>query len=202
MLIGITGKIGSGKSSLARLFERWGARVISADRIGWQVLDVEHVKKALVRQFGEEIQDAHGRVDRRILGEKAFKDSRSIESLNSTVHPVLLKVLREEMKAAEEDSQLVVVDAALIVEWGITEWFDCVIAVVCPEELKLERLLESGMSRESARRRLACQVDDGERKRKSDFVIDNSKGLDELEKRARALFSRLQSSATRESKGG
>jgi dephospho-CoA kinase len=202
VLIGITGKMGSGKSSLANLFEGWGATVISADRLGWQVLDVPEVKERLVRQFGDDILDSHGRVDRRALGEKAFRDRKSVDSLNSAVHPMLLKLLKSEMKTAEENSRLVVVDAALIVEWGITEWFDCVIAVVCPEDMKVKRLLESGMSIESARERLACQIDDAERRRQSDFVVDNSEGPDDLERRARVLFNRLQSAARGESKGG
>jgi dephospho-CoA kinase len=193
MLVGITGKMGSGKSTVTALFKKWGASVISADSIGWQILKEPEVKRALSIEFGAEIFDAEGSVDRKILANKAFASRDRLNALNSITHPALLRRLRREMESATGEADTVVVDAALIAEWGIGGWFDEVVVVVCPEQLKLERLSRSGMNEGDARKRLELQIPDDERVNIADYVIDNSGSLEELSIKAREVFDSIGS---------
>lgn len=193
MLVGITGKMGSGKSTVAVLFEEWGAKVISADRIGWRILDEPDVKRALMGEFGAKIVDSEGLVDRKKLARKAFASRDRLEALNRITHPALLRRLRREIESATGEADTVVVDAALIAEWGIGEWFDEVIVVVCPEQLKLERLRISGMNQVDARKRLEFQIPDTERVNIATYVIDNSGSLEELSIKAREVFESIVS---------
>jgi dephospho-CoA kinase len=191
MLVGITGKMGSGKSTVAGLFHDWGARVISADEIGWLVLEMPEVKRALLDEFGSEILNSRGNVDRKALGRKAFSSRERLEALNGIVHPRLLSLLKKKMQSAREDGRLVVVDAALIPEWGIEDWFDRVIVVVCPEALKVERLIRLGMDRAEAEERLRMQMPDAERAEVGDHVIENAGTLEDLSTEARKLFDSI-----------
>lgn len=195
MVLGITGTIGSGKSTVAHLFEDWGASVICADRIGWKVLENKEIKDDLVLHFGREILDDERQINRKILGLKAFADPAQLERLNRIVHPSLLRELKKEIESRVQESKPVVVDAALIVEWGITDWFDKVIVVTCPDSVKVERMVEGGMSEDEARRRLAHQLKDEERVKCADHVIDNSDDLVHLEATAKELFDSIFASA-------
>jgi dephospho-CoA kinase len=188
MLVGITGKMGSGKSTVAGLFEAWGARVISADETGWAVLQRPEVKGALVSEFGDEILGSGGEIDRKALGRKAFRSRQCLEALNGIVHPTLLAVLRQNMDASANEGGMVAVDAALIPEWGIEGWFDTLVVVICPEDLKLERLASMGMERKEAEARLASQISDEDRAELGDYVIENSGTLEELSMKARHVF--------------
>ena len=199
MLVGISGKMGSGKSTVAELFRGWGARVITADEIGWFILEEPEVKRALVKEFGKEILDAEGRVDRKSLGSKAFTSSDRLHALNEIVHPPLLARLRQECESASADTGLVVVDAALIAEWEVEDWFDKVIVLVCPEECKLRRLARSGMDREDAEERLKHQIPDEERIKIGDYVIDNSGTAEELRVRAREVYESIAAAGKDES---
>jgi len=189
MVVGITGTIGSGKTTLAGFFKEWGAALIEADRIGWEILDRPEIREALISEFGQTIVNEAGCVDRRLLGERVFQGRDQLEKLNRIVHPTLLKELKKAIGLRAKESKVVVVDAALIVEWGIADWFDKLIVLTCPESLKVGRLVEGGISEDAARRRLACQLKDEERKRFADFVVDNSGDLEDLRKKGRELFS-------------
>jgi dephospho-CoA kinase len=155
------------------------------------ILRKSEIRDALTGAFGAEILDESGQIDRQRLGEKAFEGESQIKTLNRIVHPALLTELKREMDEQREKSDVVFVDAALIAEWGIAGWFERVIVVTCPTELKLERLLDSGMSEEAARKRLACQMSDEERTECADFVIDNSGTKQDLKEKASYFLSTL-----------
>jgi dephospho-CoA kinase len=188
MLIGLTGKMGSGKSTVARLFQSWGVTVISADRIGWEVLKMPLIEEALAEEFGKGILDGDGHIVRKTLGRAAFERRDRLDALNRITHPPLLALLQEELKRRAREKRVVLLDAALIVEWGIVDWFDKVIVIVCSEKEKVARLVRSGMDRGDAERRLFYQVPDEERVKYGDYVIDNSGTLEELEKKARDVL--------------
>lgn len=189
MVVGITGTIGSGKTTLAGFFKGWGAALIEADRIGWEILDRPKIREALISEFGQQIVNEAGCVDRKLLGERVFQGRDQLEKLNRIVHPTLLKELKKAIDLQAKESKVVVVDAALIVEWGIVDWFDKLVVLTCPESLKVRRLAEGGIGEDTARRRLACQLKDEERIRFADFVVDNSSDLEDLRKKARELLS-------------
>lgn len=195
MIVGITGGIGSGKSSLARLLAARGAALVDADRIGHQVLGRPEVRQALVAVFGPRIALADGCIDRRELARRAFASQEGHEQLTRIVRPPLEEALWREIDAAEGPGRerLVVVDAALIFEWGVEKHFALIVAVDAPEELRLRRAAaRQGLSQEEIRRRLAWQLPAAEKAARAHLVVENNGSPEELEQAASQLWDRLQ----------
>jgi dephospho-CoA kinase len=193
-VIGVTGGASSGKSTLVSIFKQSGARVASADRIGHQVLDDPEVRERLVEIFGPGVLDGGGAVDRRSLGRLVFSDSGSLARLNDVSHPRLLRRLREEVAAPAADGfrGLVVLEAALLVEWDLGEWCDRVIAVTAPREQRLERVMsQHALSPEEAADRLNRQLSDEVRVRYADHALTNEGSLREFMTRAVELVEKL-----------
>ncbi|MEO0079308.1 MAG: dephospho-CoA kinase [candidate division WOR-3 bacterium] len=189
LLIGIGGNIGAGKSSVANELRRYGARVIDADRIAWQLLHKGTPEyRRLVQTFGPGILvKKTGQIDRRALGRVAFASRANLKRLNAILHPPLLERLRAEI--ARNKKGLVVVDAALLFTWGLEKEMDVSILVTAPDRLKLKRLTESGLSLEEAQSRLALQEPESKMWRRADFVFENKGSLAELKRKARALWN-------------
>ena len=194
MVIGITGGMGSGKSSLARLFEKRGAVLIDADRIGHEVIERPRIRKALKKAFGESVVDAQGKLNRRELGRRAFVDAKGGDCLNRIVHPPLVKELWRQVERAEGPGleNVVVVDAALIFEWGELHRFDAVVVVHAKEEAQIERVARRHhLSRAEIRQRLVAQMPTAEKKARADFVVENNGSLQELDGKADKLWRQL-----------
>ncbi len=192
---GLTGGIASGKSTVARMFEKLGAHVIDADRIGHEILRSDSpVFPDIIRHFGRDILDASGEIQRERLGAMVFTDRDRLAELNALVHPLIIKRVDEQAQAwaAREPDTVILVDAALIFEAGIGGRFQKVLVTWCRTEQQLERLMAKGLSREQAERRLAAQMSAEEKRRRADFVIDCSGSLDETLARVEALYPELQ----------
>lgn len=196
MVIGVTGGIASGKSEVCRVFADQGAFVLDADEIGREVVeDHRDVLDQLVEHFGKGILNPDGTLDRRGLGRIVFRDPVARERLNTIVHPPLLATLRQRIKEAlQTDSRRpVVIDAALIVEWGIEEWFDVLIAVVAPEEEQIRRLVEyKGFGPKEALDRVRSQLPSDRKAAAADYVIQNEGEREVLVQRALEIWTALQ----------
>jgi dephospho-CoA kinase len=180
----VTGGIGVGKSAVAEAFARRGAHVISADDIGHEVLREDRkVQKALIEAFGPEVIGPGGQPDRMFIGEKVFGNHDALARLNRIVHPPLLERLRSRIDAARHDPALplVVVDAALITEWGIEDWFDLLIVVTAPEDQVRARLRTKGLTDEQINRRIASQLPEAARRGEPDIVVRNDGDRRKLE---------------------
>jgi dephospho-CoA kinase len=193
MTIGVTGEIGAGKTTLARLFEEWGAELVSGDRIGWELLEPgEPIHRELVERYGDEILRDGGEIDREKLGKAVFSSSHQLKEFNTIVHPELLRRLRKRMEAAGRRSTIVVVDAALIVEWQIEGEFDKLIVVIADEKERISRLRDSGrLSDEDVRNRSAAQLDRAEKVKRADWVVENSGTADELRAKAQKIWAEV-----------
>jgi dephospho-CoA kinase len=194
VLVGITGGIGSGKSTLARLLARRGAALVDADRLGHQVLENPQVIAELVGAFGDRIADSSGRIRRRELGRLAFADPAESARLNRIVRPHLEARLWQEIGRAlgAAADALVVVDAALLYEWGVAEHFDLVIAVDAPVPLRRRRAADrQGLSEEEVELRMARQMPAQEKVARADLVVRNGGTLAELEQRAEEVWQHL-----------
>lgn len=195
MLVGITGQMGAGKSTLARLLEERGARVIDADQIGHEVLTQPSVKKALAQAFGEEVVGDDGRVDRRTLARCAFADPEAVSRLNRIVGmPLNRELWRRVQRDRGGGERTVVVDAALLIEWGMHERFDAIVVVTtADDETVLERLERSrGLTRSEIARRLEAQSTVAEKLAVADFVVHNDGDLESLVKHAEDLWRELE----------
>jgi dephospho-CoA kinase len=187
--IGLTGGAGSGKSTAAALFQKLGARVIDADRIGHHLLShgsACHDK--VVKAFGPAIVSG-GRIDRKLLGKMVFGHKRELEKLNRIVRPYLLKEIRNQIAKIKNDGYkgLVIVDAALVVPWGLQKKLDLLVVVDAPVKARIERLQARGYSLERTRKIMASQLPAGRLKREADLVIANGGSLSMLKQRVKKV---------------
>jgi dephospho-CoA kinase len=188
--VGLTGGLGSGKSTVAGMFAELGAAVISADQLGRQLMQPgEPVYTAIVNKFGNGVVRGDGSLDRKKLAELAFQHNQA-DALNHIVHPAVVAAEEEWMLGvfAKEPTRVAMVESALIFEvekWGTAPgWvqrFDKLILVTVPDEVKIARFVARMGAHEGAqmdaRARLAMQIPDSEKVGRCDYVIDNTGSL-------------------------
>jgi len=170
LVVGLAGGVGSGKSTVAAIFIKQGARGIDADALGHRVLDLPAVRAGLVRDWGEEIL-RDGRVDRAALARLAFRSRKSVARLNRRVHPEILKEIRRRIEKARG---WVVLDAALLYETGADALCDRVVFVSAPRALRARRVRSRGWGPGELKRRERFQLPVVYKKKKADYVIDNA----------------------------
>ncbi len=193
MIVGVTGEIGAGKTTVAQFFEDWGGELISGDEIGWELLESgEPTHRQLIERYGKKILDEGGEIDREKLGKVVFSSPRELREFNALVHPELLRRLRERVEGAKRRSAVVVVDAALIVEWQIEDEFDRLVVVVADEDTRIERVKGSGrLSSGDMRHRSAAQLPRSEKVKRADWVVENSGSVDELRVKAERIWKEI-----------
>jgi dephospho-CoA kinase len=189
LVVGLTGGIGSGKSTVAGILRKSGAVVIDADALGHRVLEIPRIRAALVRDFGAAILGEDGRIDRRALGRKAFRNKAATARLNRRVHPEILNRIRRGIRRARG---CVVLDAALLYETGAEALCDRVWFVDAPRRRRLERIRARGWSAREVSRRERTQMPLREKKRRADVVIDNGGPVSRTE---REVLERLTEQA-------
>ncbi|MEO0292877.1 MAG: dephospho-CoA kinase [candidate division WOR-3 bacterium] len=188
MIIGITGNTGVGKTEVSKFFKNWGATIISCDEIGWEVLKESFVVEKIKSKF-EGVTTEDGKINREKLASIVFKDKKKLQELNKIVHPELLRRLKEAIE--KERNKIIVVDAALIFEWKIKDWFDFIILVISTTKNKYKRLLAQGIEKGIIKGRLNSQLESRFLTKLSDFVIENNGTLKELEKKAREVWNKI-----------
>jgi len=192
MYIGVTGQIGSGKTTAAQILASFGAAVIDADRIGREVVDRSApLRKKLARQFDGEILTPSGKLSRKRLARLAFADEAAKQRLNRLVHPFLLKELRRQMKELAKRHNVVVIDAALLLDWELDRPMDVVLVVHASEETRLKRLAARGISKEDALARQRAQVPFSEYQRRADYVILNNSTVEKLQTKLQRLYKKF-----------
>ncbi len=194
MIIGVTGGIASGKTTVCRIFEQQGALVIDADKIGREVIEQDkEVLSQLVAVFGKQILAKDGSLDRRSLGRLAFGNPLAKSKLDEIVHPPLLQRLREKIAQIQktQPNRTVVVDAALLVEWNILGWFDAIVVVVSRREDQIQRLIQEGLTFREAQNRIDAQLPAEEKAKKADYVIYNTSDYAILRERSLKVWKRL-----------
>lgn len=187
MLIGITGNAGTGKTVISGFYRKWGAHVISCDELGWEVLKESHIIELIKENFEEAVEN--GKVNRKKLGAIVFTDQNKLKEFNKIVHPELLKELKNSIKSTK--AKIVVVDAALIFEWGIENWFDYVILLISTLEEKKRRLKGKGLTEELINGVLKSQADSDAFVKYSDFIIENDGDLESLKNNAKWVWDKI-----------
>jgi dephospho-CoA kinase len=194
LLVGLTGGIGAGKSTFGALLVERGAQIIDADMLARDALRPgEKAWESVVEQFGDEILAAGTmEVDRKRLAAIVFGDDKKLVALNAIVHPVVMRWIADALDTLRSSDEVVVLDAALLVETGLDKDLDFVIVVTAPVEMREKRLvLERGMSRTEVRARMAAQAPESELIERADFVITNDGSLEDLSTQAEAVWERL-----------
>lgn len=195
LVIGLTGGIGSGKSTVCALLAERGAVVIDTDLIAREVVEPgQPAHGAVLERFGPGVVDATGRIDRPALAEMVFADPSALADLNAIVHPAVRAAVGTRLEEEAATDHVVVVDVPLLVESASPYPLDAVLVVDCPEELAVARLVaRRGMEEADARRRVAAQASRSERVARADFVILNDGSLTDLESKVAQAWSWIRS---------
>jgi dephospho-CoA kinase len=194
LLVALTGGIGSGKSTVARLLEERGARIVDADAAARAVVEPGRpALAALAERFGEGILLADGRLDRAGLARIAFSDEQSRLALNGITWPAIVEEFGRQIDASPPDA-VVVCDVPLLAEGGpgSEREYTAVIVVEAPREARLDRLVERGLARDDAERRMAAQADDDERREYATHVVENGGDLAALGRQVDAIWEDLE----------
>lgn len=172
--LGITGGIGSGKTTVCRLFELLGISVYYADEESKKLLDEDkEVKKQVLSIFGDSILNDAGLIDRKKLAEIVFNNKIQLEKLNSILHPAV--GLHFESWLKKQKSPYILKEAAILFESAAYKQVDKVLTIVAPLELKIQRTMKrDGVTREEVESRIKLQMSDEEKIKRSDFVIQNN----------------------------
>ncbi len=187
-MIGIGGNIGSGKTTVARIFANLGAHYLSADELGWKVLP--KISADLKREFGSGFF-SRGNIDRKKLAEIVFADKEKLYRLNRLSHPILTKNLIRELERIK--SGIVVIDAALLFNWPeVYKMVDFPVLVVAKRRLKKLRALRRGINEKLFDQIMDAQKSEEEMAPMAKFVIRNDGTLSALEKRCRRIFEELK----------
>ena len=198
LVAGLTGGIGSGKSTFAQLLGARGAEVIDADAIGHQALSPgEPSWHSVVDQFGDEILSAGGmEIDRKRLGSIVFGDRAKLAALNAIVHPVITGRIADTLEALRGTDEIVILDAALIVELGLHEGLDALIVVTADEKKRIERLQrDRSMTEAQVMERMAAQRPQEDLIAAADIVVYNNGSPALLEKEADKVWQELKERA-------
>ena len=180
MRVGLTGGVGAGKSTVAKLLAEHGAVIIDADAIAREVVEPGTPGfAAVVDAFGDEVVGANGALDRPKLASIVFADEAQRSRLNAIVHPLVGERTAELMRAAPEGA-VVVYDVPLLAESGLAGGFDFVLVVEASVPTRLARLADRGMPEDDARNRIAAQASDEQRRAVADAVVRNDGSLDDL----------------------
>jgi len=182
MIIGLTGGIAAGKSTVARILASLGAYIINADKIGHNILEKnKNAYNDVIDEFGEIIVKNNGKIDRKKLGEIVFSDKDKLKKLENITHPYIIEEIKYETKEKIKDYHHLVLDVPLLFETGLENIVDITWVVVCSYEKQIERIAKrDGLSREEAKKRIASQMETSQKIKLADFVIYNNGNKKEL----------------------
>ena len=193
-VVGLTGGIGSGKSTFAVLLAERGAHIIDADELGRDALKPgQPAWHSVVDQFGDEIL-APGtmEVDRKLLAGIVFHDRNKLAALNAIVHPVIVRGMADHLERLSRTDDVVIIDAALLVDMGVTGSLDAIVVVTAAIDVRKKRLLARGMRPEDIDARIAAQVPQEELIEKADYVVTNDGSVDDLAQEADRVWSAIE----------
>ena len=191
--VGLTGNIAVGKSRAAARFAELGAAVIDADRVSHELMTPGAAAYYCVAEaFGQVILRGDGTIDRRRLGNAVFASAEKRRLLESIMHPAIHDAIVREIAEKEKISDVVIVDAALMIETGGYREYDRLIVVACPPALQLARLMaRDGLTESAAKARIAAQMPSDEKIRFADYVIDASGSIESTLEQADAVYRKL-----------
>lgn len=189
-VVGLTGQIGAGKTTLASLLKKKGAFLLNADQIGNELLLHEDVKEQIKEVFGSDVF-TDGEVDRLKLAKKAFASREVLDKLNDIMWPPIIDRIEEELAGLSKTlpaNTIVVVEAPLLLEAGLDKYINVLISVTCTYDKQLKRLINRGYAEEDAKSRLQMQTAVEDLRAKSDYIIDNIEDISLLEKETEKLW--------------
>lgn len=195
MLLGLTGGIASGKSTVSQLLVKHGALLVDADQVARDVVEPgQPALNEIVSFFGQAVLNDNGTLNRATLGEIVFSDKEKLQKLESITHPAIRARMKEmfERYKKEQPDAIIIADIPLLYETKQTHLYEGIIVVYIPYDVQINRLMKrNGLTEEAAISRIKLQMNLEEKARLADYIIDNSGTLDETEEQIVALLQRL-----------
>ena len=195
-VIGLTGGIGSGKSTVCGMLADLGAAVIDADKLGHEAYEPNNVAwQAVIATFGEGILRPNQEIDRRKLAEIVFADQGALDKLNQIMHPLMHRMMELKLESLrEQGASIVVLEAAVLIEAGWTDLVDQVWVTLAPEETVIQRLCsKKGFTAEQVKARISAQMPISQRASHADVVINTDCDLNAVRTQVDNLWHKLQS---------
>jgi dephospho-CoA kinase len=198
LLVGLTGNIASGKSTVARMFAERGATIVDADVLARHAVRPHtEAYRAIVERWGSGVLAPDDQLDRGALRQAVFQNAEELEALNAIVHPEVARLRHAEVaRARERGDRIVVCDVPLLFERRLTDDFDRIVLVDAPRPLRLERLMrDRGLSHTEAMNMIAAQMPAELKRARADYVIDNAGSRAQLEELVRDVWAALEREA-------
>lgn len=196
IIIGLTGQTGAGKTSVGEILSRSGCEIIDTDKIAREITEKgSPVLLSLADAFGEDILE-NGELNRKLLAARAFSSRENTEKLNEITHPEITKRVKQRIEEAfKKGKKAAVIDAAALFESGEDKLCDFTVAVVCPENIRFERIMKrDGITQEQAGTRIKAQQDEKYYILKADMIIRNYPPFD-LKEQIQRIIARMESEA-------
>lgn len=200
LLVGLTGNIGSGKTTVARMLGERGAVVFDADKLAREAVELgTRGYVAVVELFGSDVLLPGGEIDRAALAARVFSNDLERKELESVLHPEIFRMFEERVAPFRETDRIVVFDVPLLIESGYDENCDVVVLIEAPEEERIRRVMvDPGRSEEDIRARNAAQASEEDKETRADTIIRNDGTLEYLERHVERLWRELQERASRQ----
>ena len=194
LVLGLTGNIGCGKSSVSTIFMENNIKVVDADIVARQIFDDKNLLNEVFSTFGESIKNQDGSLNRRALGNIVFNDDEKLILLNNLTHPkIKQKILSKVEEYKNQGEKIVVIDAALLIEDDYIPYIQKLILITCRKEIQINRIIaRDNCTEKEAISRINSQMSQEEKVKFADYIIDNSNSFEELQKKVLELISVLQ----------
>lgn len=196
LVIGITGGVGTGKSTVRDMFKRLGAKVLDADKIAHDKMKKgTEICKKITKEFGKGILAHSGGIERRRLAAIVFKDKKALRRLCGIIHPEVIKHVNDYIKAVRKsDIPAVVIDAPLLIEAGMRAMVDVLVVVIASETAQIERSVKkTGLSRDEIKRRMRNQIPLKDKMVLADYIIDNKGSKENTKKIIAKIWKEIKS---------
>ncbi|RKD23794.1 dephospho-CoA kinase [Ammoniphilus oxalaticus] len=194
MIVGLTGSIACGKTTVANMFKEMGCPIVDADLVAREVvMPGERGLQLVSERFGADVLAEDGTLNRKALGKIIFDEPAARADLNAILHPLIRQRMQEKKEEAlQSDSPFVIMDIPLLYENEHETTVDYVVVVYIPEHVQLDRLMQrDGFSAQEAKKRIASQMDIEEKRKRADYVIDNDGSLENTRRQVEKIFNQL-----------
>lgn len=193
--IGLTGSIGTGKSTVSKLLRERGIAVIDADLLAREIVKKgQECLNDLKNVFGNQVLTSDGELDRKKLGQIVFSDDSKLELLNSVTHPHIRRRMKAQMNELEsKNNKVLVLDIPLLFEAKMEDLVDIILVVFAKEEIQIKRIMErDNCTQEEAMRIIKAQISQQDKISKSDYTIDNSGTIEELKEKLNGFLEKIE----------
>ena len=192
MILGLTGGIGTGKSTVANMLKEKGIPVVDTDLISREVIEYPEIIEKIKLEISNEVFDFNNKLDRKKMSEIVFENQEKLKKLNEIMHPEILKKMWDEVEELKKNHKIIVVDVPLLFEINMEKEVDKILLIYASKEIQLKRIMErDGRTREEAVKIISSQMPLYKKREKSDYIIQNNDSLEKLEKNLDKIVQKL-----------